>query len=144
VTDEEWSVLHAYVRDCADRLGLRDWTLVIRHDPPDEEDALADTLATEGRRRAVIRFCENFRELDVEEQRNTVVHELLHCHLYLIENAQSDGEVALGRDTAQILHNSVRRSIELACDSIATAIDEHFPLIAWDDGPKRTASRGGG
>lgn len=59
---------------------LSDWTLQF-----DEQHSSDGTLASinccRGRKYATIRLCYDFDQKCGEEQRHTIVHELVHCHL---------------------------------------------------------------
>lgn len=129
--DADWDVLGRYVRALADDLGLRDWSLILKRDPPSDEAALASVNAIEGRKLATVRVCSEYRELTADEQRQTVVHELLHCHLaegfhYLSKVLRP----ALGTAADAVLE-AFRLKIEYAVDAIATESANRFPHIEW-------------
>jgi hypothetical protein len=63
----------------ADFMGLRDWTIIVGFEPPGANYS-ADIDCRYGRKVAVIRFSDNFLESDPDRQRQTIAHELLHCH----------------------------------------------------------------
>ena len=140
---EDWEVLTDYIRARADDLALRDWTFVVRHDPPTEQAALAETTPIEGRRHAALRFCVEFRELTDDEQRHVVVHELLHCHLGQLQHlvdSSSQLRRTLGEHGAGIL-GPIALAIEYAVDGISDGIAGHYPHIAWtSDEPTREES----
>lgn len=130
--DQDWEVLARYVRDAADQLGLRDWLLILKHDPPAAQIALAEVRPVQGRKVATIRVCLEFRELTSDEQRQVVLHELLHCHLeeahvYL----RTVLTKALGEGAEPILE-AHRLKAEYAVDAIATEVAEHFEHIVWE------------
>lgn len=130
---DDWEVLGRYLREVADTLGLRDWTLLVKHDPPASVEALAEVRPTEGRKHATVRVCIEFRELTDEEQRAVVVHELLHCHLAVVQHLTAGGSQLggmLGGSGSGIL-DAIRLAIEYAVDGISDAIAAHYPLIAW-------------
>jgi hypothetical protein len=84
MTEKEWAVLEEYVRECADMMGLTDWDIQIPRDETPDDDpngiAVAQTHCVFGQRRATITFHPTFRDKEPDEQRNAVIHELLHIH----------------------------------------------------------------
>jgi hypothetical protein len=70
-----------YVRKVADILRLRDWRLDVAEDAPSDPSAIASCAPVEGRKYAILRLGESFLTDGPIEQRHTIVHELLHCHL---------------------------------------------------------------
>ena len=131
MTRRDQKALREYVRWVADRVGLRDWhfTLFYEHD---EEDAIAICTPTYGRRRAKIQFAADFRTLDVDEQRNSVIHELLHCHLAAV---QDQVRLDLPKELAQSAYNlffaAFRQNLEYAVDAISASLAKDIPHIAW-------------
>jgi hypothetical protein len=86
MTDREYEILSQYVRDTADALGLKDWTMHVRRDPvaqdDDEGEVAAAVEPTYGRKHAVVWVCERFvAGYSADEQRHDICHELLHLHL---------------------------------------------------------------
>lgn len=75
-----------YVRELADRMQLRDWTISVVPNEPPGEKALADILRTKGRRDARLRLSEQFLRESEEEQRDTIVHELIHMHGAVVDS----------------------------------------------------------
>lgn len=131
MTKREWAALGRYVRWAADTMELRDWTFEIAHDPPDP-DANARINLTYARKLAVVRFCSDFRQMPAEQQRHTVVHELVHCHLESATNmVLNDLEGHLAKPTDQIFWEGFKRQIEYGVDALASTIAKHLPLIAW-------------
>ena len=115
----------------ADEMELRDWTIVLS-DKPAPEDALGYVKVTYGRKLATIDLTPDFRDCDLEEQRHTVVHELVHCHLEPATNmVLNDLEEPLGKQADQIFWEGFKRQNEYAVDALASAIAKHMPLIDW-------------
>lgn len=83
-----------YLRECANRMELRDWTLnvsVAESDRPDDvEERNASTQFTYGRRHAFIWFNSTYvLNASPRDLRQTTAHELVHLHL------EAQREVAL-------------------------------------------------
>lgn len=120
--------LGAYCRSIADSLGLRDWTLILNYDEPalSEENARIDCVY--GRRTATIHWGESFWTLSRSDQRNTVVHELIHIHLDAIASVVTDMGEQLGDYVHSVVQDNHHRAIEFATDGLATAVSGRFSL----------------
>lgn len=129
---EDWDTLGLWIREAANTLGLRDWYLVVNHSPPNKEQALASVETVKGRRFATIRVCSDFRQLTDWEQRNALVHELLHCHFDGVQHLLFEtipGQV--GGAAAQAIMEGTQMSLEFGVDGLATALCDGFPPIPW-------------
>lgn len=129
---EDWTVLGEYIRMNADRLGLKDWYLVLKHEPPGSDDALAEIAVVKYRRFAHIRVCIEFRDLTTWEQTNAVIHELMHCHLQAIPQILREtlpGQ--LGGATSHAILEAVHAEEERICDALATALTDPAGPIPW-------------
>lgn len=128
---DERAVLGEYVRDTADKIGLRDWHFNIAHEPC-EEDYGAQVHTTYGQKVARISFAHEFRQLTPEDQRETVLHELMHVPMFpfrlYIERTLPDliGEPASNAVIATFLQRN-----EEATDQFAKVFAPFFPLIEW-------------
>jgi hypothetical protein len=107
-----------YVRQLADLLRLKDWRIVVNEDLP-PEDSLASCNPVPGRKYAAIRLGESFLTDDRAEQRHTLVHELLHCHL---------GPLHRLLEAHDATPPSVRLALEYTVDGLADAISPLLPL----------------
>jgi hypothetical protein len=79
MTDPRKQAFSEYLRDLADRMDLRDWHVEIIDRAP-ANGRHSSVWLCYGQRRAQIMLSEEFLASDVEEQRATLVHELLHLH----------------------------------------------------------------
>ncbi len=102
-----------YFRVLADRLALKDWTVIIKDEAPDDGDANASVSVTYGRKRMRIYLSEGFLKDDECDQRHTACHELIHCHL------DAYGRLAEGAATDA---RPLRMLMEIAVDALADAI----------------------
>lgn len=127
IFDGDRDELVRYVREMADMMGLRDWMVGIADDPP-PDDANAQVDVPFGRRCAMIRFSSAWSNRDPEELRQTVAHELVHCHIWSLEQRICDIASLVGSDTRNLAENVYRETMELAVDAIATAWAETLPL----------------
>jgi hypothetical protein len=110
-----------YVRDLADKLGLRDSKIAIDDDGPFGADDTAAIHCVEGRRIGHIRLSDDFLGAKPVEQRQTVVHELLHLHV------DAAWRIAIGA-MPEPVHLAYRLMAEHGVDAIATAIAPLLPL----------------
>jgi hypothetical protein len=132
VTSAEDKALGAYIRACADEMGLRDWTLTFKSEPLDDsEGAWARCQPTDGEKRATIEVCKEFRTEDADIQRMAIIHELVHCHMASVQFfARNDLSEMLGK-SGMLMQQGLERDIEYAVDGIAVAWAEKFPMIGW-------------
>ena len=129
-----------YVRWIADEMGLRDWRFEIEWREPEEVDEVeghvrgASCEPVPGRRVATLGFGEHLREVDPEDLRETVVHELIHCHLAALwAQLRQDLLNPLGQETYNAFIASSERNMEFGVDALAAALAKHMPLIEWDN-----------
>lgn len=145
VTERQHHDIGAYVRYCADQIGLRDWTL--RVDITDDADLRATDdhdgsgevwgAACEpvrGRKYATIKLGAEvvgvLEDGDRESFRQTIAHELTHCHLApLWEQLRLDTIRHFGQSTYDVFIASAERNMEYAVDAIGDAIAPRLPLI---------------
>lgn len=121
--------LVGYIRYLANELGLRDWTFELEyHQLPPIEDASASIDCIFGRKYAVIRFADTFFQADRSDQRNTMVHELIHCHLDGMDAVIRDMGVQMGSFVHSVFQDNHHRELELATDGLATAISKKYLL----------------
>jgi hypothetical protein len=135
MTDNEHSILSKYIRDVADKLGLKDWEFELKREPPEDKDAGAEVSPAEGRKFAHILVASDFREYKPKTQANYILHELIHLHLQsacdVIRLDLWENRV-LPQTTYDVLCGGFRRQIEYAVDGLATALAPMFPVIEWE------------
>jgi hypothetical protein len=123
--------LERYIRWMANEMELRDWTITLADDPCSPGNK-GECLAVMGRKRATILLAKDFRSHEPEDQRVTIVHELLHCHWTAAwEMVGRDLEKALGSQADIIFCSAFDRNAEYAIDATAAALAKHLPLIDW-------------
>ena len=109
-----------YLRDLADRMGLRDWSLTIGDGPP-RSGAEASVYMPYAIRHGKVYLSEEFLDKPADEQRATLAHELLHLHFAAMDGIVRDG---LPKD----LHSAYDRIWEYAVDAIAEGWAKTLPL----------------
>lgn len=136
LSKRERKALLRYMRWVANEMELRDWELEL---DPDQcaEDVAGHCQVTGGLRHARISVASNFREHSPEEQRDTIVHELVHIHLdgswRMVQHDLGD---ALGKPVYYVFCDSYRRAMELGVDALSKSIAKHLPLIEWPKAKK--------
>ena len=132
-----------YMRDLADRLELRDWTVTCDRDyaqPP--YGATADCIY--GRKSVTVAVCAGFDDWPPERQRQTIVHELLHAHTARTSRLLHEARDTIGKYWVGQLDTTIRQDLEYAIDAIACALDKHMPLPPTEQSKKRKKKGGAG
>lgn len=120
--------LGAYVRSVANDLELRDWTFDVSRDEPSDDTHFAAIRCTYGRKRATIKFRDDFYTDSAIEQREAVCHELIHAHLSGIEWQFANIGNHVSRDAYDMIWGGLKDQVEFATDALAVALAKHLPL----------------
>src|ERR1039458_5728905 len=121
------ATLATYVRTVADMLGLKDWVIEVSDEPADEQyDAFISMR--ECQKHATLYIGHSYWADSPEEQRHTIVHEMLHPHLDQMQRLIERNSEVFGSVPAAILIGQHKVDLEFATDAIAAAISQHFPL----------------
>lgn len=121
--------LARYVRTVANTLGLHDWTVNIQEEEPDDKEAYAAVSCVYGRRIASVWFAHGFENLEPEEQRHVIVHELLHVHFdRVLTQAQQALPGLLGVGAFTVYLEGLRENVEHGVDAVADALAAAFPV----------------
>jgi hypothetical protein len=105
---------------------LRDWEIRLHHEPC-EPDANAGVVCTLGQKLATIRLCDDFDGHTRTQQRNAIVHELVHVHLVPMRHGLGEivNEQGAVGSVIVIAHRSHE---EYAVEDLARIIAPHMPL----------------
>jgi hypothetical protein len=111
-----------WIRFVANTLGLTEWSISYTSgDVPD--DVIAQVIVPHGRREAGITLGAKFYADDPSNQRETIVHELLHCHFADLDELQRDSLPSLiGQPAFTVYENAVDLVIEHGIDALSVAI----------------------
>lgn len=109
-----------YLRRLADLLALKDWRAEIIGRPA-ADHAIATVDLIYGRKLMQLRLSEDFLAASPEDQRHTVAHELIHCHL------EAAWEIAADSLPEEARPGFVRM-MEYGIDGLADAIAPLLPL----------------
>lgn len=123
--------LGRYLRWVANEMELRDWTVALAHEPC-SADAEGHASCVDGQRHITVSVNEHFRDSPPEDQRETIVHELIHAHHSgCWRMVQTDLAEALGKPVYYVFCDSYRRAMELNIDALSKTIAKHMPPIDW-------------
>jgi hypothetical protein len=127
--------LGRYIRHVADEMGLRDWSIgLVKRELPADQGEQANVEVVYGRKLAKITLRETFRSEHPEDQRQIIVHELVHCHFEpAVGQVRCDLEDHLSRQADRLFWEAFKRNIEYAVDALAEAIAPRMPLIDWPE-----------
>lgn len=124
-----------YVRDIADRMHLRDWSILVSDDPADvpddgiDDERCATFSGTLGRRAAFIWINrEWWEQATPEERRQTIVHELIHAHEHAAREVVIHALTVYPRRTADVLQGIYDVQNEYTIDTLADVITPFMPL----------------
>lgn len=129
--------LSRYIRWIADEMGLRDWHFEVYFEKPklkDQDDAIciASCKPTVGRKIAELVIDPMIRKADSEDIRQTIVHELVHCHFFgMWDSIRRDLLSQMSQDSYDLFTSNVERHMEYGVDAVADAIAKGMPLINW-------------
>ncbi len=132
MNDEQHAYWEAYTRTLADLFGLKDWRIQVARSEPNNREAAACCLVWENQKGATISvsnwFLTNYDEV---EQRETIAHELFHCHDYrvrkIVEEYVSSGDE---NEKAKFFLELFRREYEQLCDGASVPLSQFLPLPA--------------
>lgn len=116
-----------YVRDMADRIGLKDWAIVVGDEVADKGND-AQIKCMYGHQRAMLWLDENFDAFTPERQQGTILHELLHCHLARMSHATRHVEPVLGPVAGPLFSAVIEDGEEQAAESLSVVLAPFLPL----------------
>lgn len=124
--ESEAGTLEAYLRVCADVLGLTHWT--VNHNPVLCDDAIACVDFADGFV-ANMRFSDTFKQATPEEQREIVAHEFVHVMMHPISNVVTAGMgTALKKKAFKPLYALYEAEEENLAETIGRLIAPMLPL----------------
>jgi len=130
-TTEERKERIEFYRDwtirCYQMLGLDHWNIAIQC-APCSDDAKAECWRAVHQYQAKLRFSDEWFDADPEEQRQTLIHELLHCHLRPVWEVWQMVEAPLGTTAWGMFSRMSEIAEETTVDGLARAIAPLFPL----------------
>jgi hypothetical protein len=124
----DFDQLGIYVRAMADEMGLRDWYLTLSHKEPEDDTHGAECDVTYGQKNATLFYRDDWPEWDADTLRRMTAHELIHCHVWAMEQRMCDLRASIGSMAYDIFAMAFRHDLELAVDGMARAWAETLTL----------------
>ncbi len=111
-------------------MGLRDWTVGITDDGPDQDGVRAMIDCRPGRKMAWVSLADAFLDAPADDQRHTLVHELVHCHF-------EPADTLAHKFTSHDAFEAFRLMLEYGVDAMADVLAPIMPLppVTKDDKP---------
>ena len=113
-------------------LRLSDWTIKVVWDKAsnESEDEYATNTPMGDSRHCEVRFSKRFLELDNKEMNQVIIHELMHCHLFQLEDYTVDSVDEIAPKKISALFNvGHTKHLETSIDAIADAFTEVLPAF---------------
>jgi hypothetical protein len=98
------------------------------HDAPDDYNCFAEFHRHVGAHDGKLFLGDAFFDLPADQQRETVVHELLHAHLRPLFEVYFDLDELLGKAVWEVVARWHNAAEETVVDGLAKALARHFPL----------------
>lgn len=133
LTEEQRLALQAWIDEAKPVMRLNDWYVVAKDTPPEDEDgglsydAFAGSFIRDSSDHASVHLGDSFWDETPEEQRETLAHELLHCHLYRLHRFVEDRLRKADITTA-------RQMEEIAIEQLARIVAPLLPMPAIPSG----------
>ena len=119
--------VESYVAYLQEVLRLRDWTITVDWSKPTKKDALATMTQMTDSKHATLHLSPEFIKEPSHLHGQTLVHEMMHCHLFSMEGLTSSTVMALtDKRTAAVFNIAYTAANELATDGLA---DAFYPLV---------------
>jgi hypothetical protein len=129
-TEQRRKAVAGHLQTLLPYLRLQDWTVKVEWDKYSDEfdDAYATNTPLGDSRHCEVRFSKKFLELNDYEMTQVLVHELLHCHMFALEDYSEDIVAELAtKKTAAVFNIGHTKLVETAIDGIADAITALVP-----------------
>lgn len=120
--------LLAYVRICADRLGLKDWDITLGRGEPANPDSTYATICAYQTQNAELFVSKLFWRQSPEGQRLTIAHELGHLPLWRCDEVVRVAAGVMDASAGKFLRRSFEPAGEFACEHFARLLAPLLPL----------------
>lgn len=128
IFDGDRDKLAHYIDLLAFAMGLKDWQFHLAAEKPDNPEHAASVDVRYGRKYAVIYLSDGWEQWQPSSVRQTLVHELLHCHINHVRHPIDNIQSSIGTPLYNATWNAVTDYIEYAVDGIAEAWAQRLPL----------------
>lgn len=121
--------VEGWLRAAGDLLGLRDWRITATAFVA-QNGAHASTFIRDRSDAIEVAVSREFPSRRPDEQRETLIHELLHPHFHRVTQLASELiEHELGKRTEAVIDAAVAFQEELAIERLAKAIAPFYPAV---------------
>ncbi len=128
MNDAQHAVLSGYIRDLADAMGLRDWSISLGRYISDTGEYRAQITLHRQKDEAEVELSEAWFGRTPEEQRQTVVHELLHIHTARLCRTLTRFTEQVGGELATYLAKEHDEEEEIVIERLARVLAPYLPL----------------
>lgn len=131
LTQDDWENIGKYVKYIKNGLGLGNWTIYIANKPCDKEYQ-ASIAPVYGRKVATLFLCRNWPTLDMVEQKQTLIHEMLHLLFWDMQSAVDRLAGVLDESTFHVTWETYLEALEYTVDGLADILCRQFddpPII---------------
>lgn len=125
------NAIRGYVELAAMYLRLNDWTITVDFDT-EAPEAIADMNPLPNSKHATLRLGAQFKDLDARMQSQTLIHELVHCHLFGLHGVTETLLANLKSSTAVAVANGVLNDqVEQVTDALADVLVDLLPELSY-------------
>ena len=119
--------LISYLELLVKSMRLSDWSIIVELSDKDK-NVFATMESQPDQRRAILTITSNFLQLDEEDQKQTLVHEMIHCHLFALHYQAEEAFKIYSTSKAQeVFALMLESEIEKATDALADIIAPLLP-----------------
>ncbi len=136
MNDTQHAAHAAYIRTLADALCLKDWVVTLRRHSSDE-GTRAQVTISRMKDEATIVLCDRWFVRTPEEQRQTLVHELIHAHTGRLCRVMTRLNDEIGGETIRYVTTAFDEEEEIVADTLARVIAPFLPLPPAIEGEAR-------
>jgi hypothetical protein len=128
MTDEQRAYWQAYVDDLKPLLRLWHWQITVKPDVSPSDGADAAAWVSDDYHTAELYFCDAWAEQAPDDQRETIVHELVHIHLGRLNMFGKKLTSQLGGQAGGLADEMRLHFLETATEELARVIAPFLPL----------------
>ncbi len=143
---DKFNAISEFCRWAADKIGLRDWLLLMMFETADhhleDSEAGACCQVVYGRKVLQIWLSEDFNKHTDDEQKHMLIHELFHAHTNgLLSSIEVPLRMHLGSPVWDMLYAGYRERLEILTDTLAVEFSR-FLIPAYKEKPSEEVDGG--
>lgn len=127
MTDAQHAALASYLRTLADALLLRDWSIALDRNTTDDGCRASVSIHSQ-KLSATVTLCAAWLAETVEQQRLTLVHELLHAHTGRVCRVMTRLAKLNAGDDVRYANSALDEEEETLVDTLARLLAPALPL----------------